>query len=499
MKAILVPLDNRPVTYLLPRLVANIAGVQVVVPPRHLMGTLQRPSNVNLLSDWLDSALQSEKPQALLVCLDSLLYGGLIPSRRTEDTVQEVQKRGEAISRWKKSTSSLKTVFAQSSIMRISDNYDNTEEKEYWNRFGREIFGWSELLHKVQRGDSVAAAALKLSEARLPADIRDDYMKTRMRNFQVNRQMIGYVKSGALDFLALSLDDSGEFGLNVVERDKLLSQAQTEKVAPRVMAYAGADEVLLTLLSRWLVSQSGIGRPRARLVFSPEIGEQIPSRYEGQTIGESIRNQARAADVEVVPFDQHADFTILVHTSGDRQGDHILLSGQSDLRELNTDKAVDETLKIMRESDIPCVLLDVAYSNGSDPSLIEKLFENPDLVDKLCGYAGWNTTGNSVGSGLSMAVAHWFAHRGTAIPPSEKAMKQCLFVRFADDWAYQTQIRKQLSGPVQPNELAQIMTPHFNTIGKALRYQPDFLKLGLPWQRTFEVEIDVEQPVGIAT
>lgn len=98
-----------------------------------------------------------------------------------------------------------------------------------------------------------------------------------------------------------------------------------------------------------------------------------------------------------------------------------------------------------------------------------------------------------------MAVAHWFAHRGTAIPPSEKAMKQCLFVRFADDWAYQTQIRKQLSGPVQPNELAQIMTPHFNTIGKALRYQPDFLKLGLPWQRTFEVEIDVEQPVGIAT
>lgn len=522
MKAIMVPLDNRPVTYLLPRLVARIAGVQATLPPRHLMGTLQRPSNVNSLSDWLDGALQSERPDALLVCLDSLLYGGLIPSRRTEDTIQDVQQRGDAIPRWKKANSSLKSVLAQSSIMRISDNYDNTEEKEYWNRFGREIFAWSELLHKVQRGDSIASASLKLAESRIAQDIRDDYMKTRLRNFQINRKLIGYVKSGALDFLALSQDDSGEFGLNIVERDKLIAQAQTERVDKKVMAYAGADEVLLTLFSRWLISQTGgaasrgvagshagtgshgvasaIVSPRARLIFTPSLGESIPSRYEGQTIGESARNQARAAGIEIVGNSEPADFAIMMHTSGDRQGDHVWLSGQPDLRELNTRTAVEETMKVLEASDVPCVLLDVAYANGSDPLLVSSLFEETKSVEKLWGYAGWNTTGNTIGSGLSMAVARWFAGRNNqAIEMSERALKQCLFVRFADDWAYQTQIRKQLSGPVQPNELAQLMTPHFNTIGKALKYQPDFLKLGLPWQRTFEVEVDVEQPVGMAT
>lgn len=496
----MVPLDNRPVTYLLPRLVANVAGVQATLPPRQLMGSLQRPSNVGSLSDWLDGALKDEKPDALLVCLDSLLYGGLIPSRRTEDSVADVQKRCDTLLRWKKQNPSLKSVLAQSSIMRISDNYDNTEEKEYWNRFGREIFAWSELLNKVQRGDPLAAAALDVAESRIPQTIRDDYMKTRMRNFQINRQLVSAVKSGALDFLALSQDDSGEFGLNVVERDKLVAQAKSEGVAPKVMAYAGADEVLLTLFARWLVSQTSPTKPAAFLRFSPDMGQSIPSRYEGQTIGESIRNQLSAAGINVFNGEEGADFTVIVHTSGDRQGDHILLTGQPDLRELNTRKAVDETMTTLRQCTRPFILLDVAYSNGSDPLLVDALFEEPELLDNMWGYAGWNTSGNSFGSGLAIGVARWFAgHQNLPSAQTERALKQCLFVRFADDWAYQTQIRKQLDGPVQPNDLAPLMTPLFNTIGKALKYQPEFLKLGLPWQRTFEVEIDVEQPVGIAT
>ena len=86
MKALLLPLDDRPVTYSFPQLVSRLAGVKALMPPRQLMGSLAAPANPDALIDWADATIKEEQPDAILLGADSLLYGGLINARRSSDS-----------------------------------------------------------------------------------------------------------------------------------------------------------------------------------------------------------------------------------------------------------------------------------------------------------------------------------------------------------------------------------------------------------------------------
>src|SRR5262249_13691442 len=142
-------------TYVFPQLLAKAAGVTALVPPRQLFGSLTRGADIEGIAAWVDSAIQSQRPDAVLACLDSLLYGGLINARRSADTIKDISRRIKYLESWQKTTRKVNgkplPIFAQSSIMRISDNYDNTEEKPYWSQYGRELFSWSSQLHRICR------------------------------------------------------------------------------------------------------------------------------------------------------------------------------------------------------------------------------------------------------------------------------------------------------------------------------------------------------------
>jgi hypothetical protein len=494
MKTLLLPIDNRPVTYTFPQLIAQVAGIQAVVPPRDLMGSLTKPASIDQLGSWLEIAISSMKPVSLHLCLDTLLYGGLITSRRTEDTCQQVVKRAERIKSWKSLTGSPLKIFAQSSIMRISDNYDATEEKDYWEKYGREIFSWSEILHRLSDGEQLHKGQLSQLELKIPQAIRDDYLATRRRNFQVNQALLDYVQSDVLDYLAYSLDDSGKWGLNVSEQKRLMQKAAENNLSGKVFSYAGADEVLSTMIARFLIQTVG-RQPDIVIGFSPKQVASCASRYEGQTIGDTLHAQLKALGLdETQKPNPVLDFLVLVHGTPGAQGDHIWLPGHQDLRKLDTQESVESTIKILESVALPCVICDVAYANGADPLLIEALLNRQDLLNKVWAYAGWNTTGNTIGTAMSQAIAYWFARKTmdgdtSKVNKSIEALKQALFIRLADDWAYQTQVRPKLSGTVSNSELATMMQPYLERIAQALDFEPTSLKLSFPWNRTFEVEI----------
>lgn len=490
MKALLLPLDNRPVTSSFPRLVGQIAGVATAVPPRTLLGSLDRPAQPTPLMDWVESALAEMSPDALLVCLDTIFYGGLINSRRCLDSPQQVLERVSRFEKWKSLAGRSFPVLAQSSIMRISDNYDATEEKPYWARYGREIFAWSALLHRLARNEKLAPGLLEAAELKIPLETRDDYLATRRRNFKVNRQLLELVGSGVIDFLVYSLDDSGEYGLNVLEKERLAAEINERSLAGKVLCYPGADEVLGTLLARWLVMRSGKA-PRATVEFSRPGAANCPSRYEGQTVSETIYAQMRAGGITVASSAAaDLDFLVIVHGS-ERQGDHIKLPEQPDLRQIDTARGVKQTIELLESARLPCVLCDVAYANGADPQLVEQLLERKDLVAKLWGYAGWNTTGNTAGAALAQGVARWYAlATGAAERASGEAARLCLFLRLADDWAYQSRVRCSLTSALDANALAASMEPYLKRLAGVLDCYPAQLRVRHPWNRTFEIEVE---------
>jgi hypothetical protein len=492
MKVLFLPLDDRPVTYVYPQLIAKAAGITPVVPPRSLMGSLLAPAKVEAITSWVDAAISRERPSAMLLCLDTLLYGGLVNSRRSTDTAKQILDKLAILKAWQKNAGPLAPIYVQSSIMRISDNYDATEEKQYWARFGREIFAWSSQLHRLLRGDELAPGVLSAAEYRIPPDIRRDYVATRTRNFQVNCKLIESLTNQTIRRLVFSLDDSGDTGLNVLERDKLTALVRENQLEQKASIYAGADEVLCSLFARWLVDTKG-KRPVARLRFSSDEAKQCQSRYEGQTINETIVSHIAACGIDLRE-DRDVDFQIVVHAAH-RQGDHIQLPGHADLRQVDTSSAVRSTLKILESSPVPCALIDVAYANGADPSLIDELLKQKDLVDKLVSYSGWNTTGNSAGSALALAIARW-ARNSTA---RDEALSECLFTRLVDDWAYQAKVRGSLSPDASPTQLATLMTPHVKRIAEAMSYQPKALTLSFPWNRTFEIEVGIDSRLAGVT
>ena len=98
-------------------------------------------------------------------------------------------------------------IYAFSSIMRISNNNYNEEEKEYWKDYGKKIFDYSYSGGK--------------NKSDIPEEILEDYLNTRKRNFEINKLYLEWQKEGLFDTLIFSKDDCAQYGLNVKEANNL--------------------------------------------------------------------------------------------------------------------------------------------------------------------------------------------------------------------------------------------------------------------------------------
>ena len=224
MKICFIPIDNRPVCYNLAcDVVAIDNSLELFIPPRDMLGGLTKYANIEGIISWLKTV---PKCDAIVLSLDTIAYGGLIPSRRSKETFDEIKNRVELLKEILKEKHA--KIYAFSSIMRISNNNYNEEEKEYWKDYGKKIFEYS-FSGGVNKSD-------------IPQEILDDYLATRKRNFEINKLYLGWQKEGLFDTLIFSKDDCAEFGFNVEEAKEL------EKLGGRTKT--GADEIPLSLLAR---------------------------------------------------------------------------------------------------------------------------------------------------------------------------------------------------------------------------------------------------------
>ena len=455
-KIAFIPIDNRPVCYTLAEQIAGIdSDLKLLLPDRCLLGDLTKQADIEALFDWLESVSNVD---AIILPLDTLAYGGLIPSRRSTDTYEKISTRLEKL----KSILKYKNakIYAFSSIMRISNNNINEEEKEYWNIYGEKLFKYSFETHKNG-----------VSQTDVPQEIIDDYLSTRKRNFDINSLYLEWVQEGFFERLVFSKDDCSEYGLNVQEAQKLEQKINENKL--NALVKTGADEIPLSLLSAAIISMSGKKITIAPLFLNPDSVDLI-SKYEDVSVYDSVKGQIELAGAEYSDDTDSADILLIVNNFDKEQGELVM--------GIDTEGYYGE----FAAPDSPYIIADILNANGADNYFVKEILENvPD--DNFLGYAGWNTTGNTLGSALCCGIIKYLAQNCD----SDK-FKKVQTVRFLDDWAYQANVRKFLKENYKEPDISALeneMWEYEKRIQKYLQTEVYTIKYSYPWNRFFEIEI----------
>ena len=444
MKIGFLPIDNRPVCYTLPEQIAKIdKSIELFLPDRSLLGDLTKYADVDGIFEWLKNL---PKLDALVISLDTAAYGGLISSRRCSDSFEEIREKIEKLKKFLKEKNA--KIYAFSSIMRISNNNINEEEKEYWNLWGKKIFEYS--------FNSCKNNGENPPQTDIPQKILTDYLNTRKRNFEINKIYLEWQKEGLFDTLVFSKDDCAEFGFNVREAQELENLGGFVKT--------GADEIPLTLLARAIQ-----GKIKIAPIFTEASQKNLISNYEDVSIEKSVTGQIELAGCEVSEL-QNADMLLYVNNFKNHQGEIVMK------------RPTEPFSDVWNIPQKPYMIADVRFANGADNSFVNKLFEK-GFDENFYGYSAWNTSANSLGSLICGAKVKFLAKKY-----NDKEFKKLEIVRFLDDWAYQANVRQTLSKP-DTTELITKMKPFEKEVAKVLKTEFE-VKYSFPWKRLFEVEVE---------
>lgn len=465
-KIALIPIDNRPVCYTLPKMIADIdADIQLIMPNRNLLGGLTKYADTTALFEWLE---EIRNVDYIVISADTLIYGGLIPSRRIEADFGEIEQKVLRLRNILLQKEDCKTLVF-SSIMRISNNNCNEEEKEYWSEYGEKIFAYSYNLHRAEaEGNDAARRKADEISKEIPKEILIDWLATRARNFEINKMYVKMYDDGLIDKLVYSKDDCAQFGLNVKEANYFAYEAESRK---NVLVKTGADEIPLTLLSACV--SDGKQVKIAPIYTNPDEISKI-SKYEDVSVKDSVESQILTASAKVSSPDD-ADLMLYVNNFKNEQGELVM--------NVDTEPFYGEIMTFEK----PYFVVDILNANGADNSFVEKLFET-GMNEHFCGYSAWNTTGNSLGSGIAAALAKFLAKKY-----DDTAFKKLQTVRFLDDWAYQANLRK-----IFKSENLRDLNEVKNRFGfyeekvKTVLNTADFdAKYSFPWNRFFEIEVKI--------
>jgi hypothetical protein len=543
----ILPMDDRPVNYDYPRYLGRAAGLAVLLPPREWLGNPWRTSRHADLVDWLGEV--APQADALVIAIDTLAYGGLIPSRMSAESAETVLARLEVL-RGLHTARPERPILASSVVMRINRSNSSEEEKSYCATYGSRLFRLSFLEHKAGVGEASAdeIAQRDSLRAQIPDEVYADYRRGRARNHAVNRAMLDWAADGVFDYLLLPQDDTADFGWNVAEARSLQSHIRARRLTERAITYPGADEIGCLLLARYVCQQAGL-KPRVWPRYSGVTAPSVVTAYEDRPIHELLKAHLAPLGGVVALSPQEADlilfFNAPVTTQGHGDSQWLILQGfdavraqmppkfqpwleeffategfRATRREMESPaRNPEEFVRALRatlDSGVPVAVADVAYVNAADLILGELLRQHP-VVANLAAFGGWNTAGNTLGTVLAQALIRVLALRANATLEQRRAHLEFLILRFLDDDLYQAHERTRClvvdlpaSGlaptmeRLPDDKAAAIETSvrsHLAASATGLRAlfvasglvrEVRVSRIHLPWQRLFEVGFDVE-------
>ncbi len=475
-KLVYLPLDERPCNARFAPMLFDGGDVHVVTPD--VLGTKKTPADTAQLAAFLMDACRDA--DGLVLSMDMLLYGGLIPSRLHHLRAEEVQHRLSLVRTLKMKYPQL-SIYAYQCIMRCPSYSSDDEEPDYYGLYGADIF----LLGQAEHRQSLGLPCQPPEELRqkIPAVCLEDFLNRRAFNRQRNLETLALVEDGTIDFLIFPQDDSAPYGYTAMDQKIVRAAISEKKLWFKVYMYPGADEVGMTLTSRMALHFAG-RRPSVYVTWASCRGMQVVPRYEDRPVGETVKYQLLAAGLSLATSVSEADFVLAINSPSDRMGESdeqpILI------KEYTTERTLTAfALEILRllEAGKVVTVGDIAYTNGSDRELVA-LLDALGVLPRLHGYAGWNTSSNTLGTAIAMGVQALLAGC---------VNRDFMALRLVEDVGYCASVRpgdfsdeKELLGAIH-RRLEAFVREQLPSVANHICIDD----VWQPWNRMFEIGINV--------
>ncbi|GFN22094.1 DUF4127 family protein [Thermanaeromonas sp. C210] len=470
---IYIPVDERPLNLAYVEEVAEVAGIELHVPPRRLLPDYKTPADVEALWSW---ALD-QKGTAAVLSADTLIYGGLIPSRRHQISQDELVKRAERFRQYREAHPDQK-LYVFVTLMRTPNSDSAASEPDYYARYGKRLFRLSALEDKESTVGLTPAEREDLARLRrlIPADVYSDWVGRREKNLAVTRKLVEMVREGVIDLLILCRDDTATFSRSRQEY-RQLSEAGRDLPSDKFISFPGTDEVGLLLVAR--AALEGAGK-NIYVTYAPGAGAATVARYEDVPVGQNISAHIKALGCREVTDLAVADLALVVNTPRNGiTGEAAYQDGRGDP---DTTAALTAEIQEILAKGIPVALADVAYANGADVGLLESL-RKEGLLFKLTSYAGMNTAGNAIGYALAQGL----------LLPGKEGAERVLLTRYLDDWGYQAGVRQAVRPlNLKGEALRERITADLTNFARRLKVGPVSLSVDIFWDQTFNIGLKVE-------
>ncbi|WP_059044433.1 DUF4127 family protein [Paenibacillus rubinfantis] len=513
-KVVYVPLDERPCNALFPRQLAEMTDVTLDVPDRSMLGNKKRPADTSAIREWLIEA--AEGADYLLVSVDLLVYGGIVPSRVHHLSPEECLRRLEVLGEIKRRNPRVQ-IHAFNLIMRVPNNNKDEEEPDYYKFYGGQIFKYSYLTDKAKQEALTSEEQQDLENVMrlIPKAYLSDFVERRAVNQQVNQHVLTLVREGVIDHLVIPLDDNSQYGFSRAEQQMMVYRVEVLNVLDKVLIYPGADEVGCTMFAR-IFGEIKQYKPEIFVRYSSTHGPFIKPKYEDRSLNESVKSHITAVGAVLADHSAETDLVLLVHSPAvDQAGMAEQIPFQERHRSYFSEihyREIAEAMGAYLQKGKRVALGDVATCNGGDPVLMN-LLQQQGRLDQLTAYAGWNTSGNTLGTVIAhLVIASYYADRWVQgeLAEAYEASRRFYYHRLAEDFLYQSLVRQDMLANDLPRlnacyytlehcleqvegilaeKMNQAVSRYFADIKEGRRIRLNGLHF--PWRRMFEVGFEL--------
>jgi uncharacterized protein DUF4127 len=496
---VLVPLDDRPVTLQLPKMLGAIAGVRVETPPRALLGHYLDPGDPQALARWL----HDESPRdasAFILSTDMLDFGGLVASRAPGTPAFVAQTRLQDLAAFRAQRPH--AAFALfGTVMRLAPTgVPAIGAAATFFAAGDPV---DELTQYANLPDPPQTAEQKTLAVKLAGQLGGDlsaYLATRARDRAVDLFALQLTADGSFDRIVIGQDDAGPVGLHL--RDLAALRAFAARWLPRDRAAIepGADELGMILTGAEIAREAHLV-PRIRVRYSRAGGGTVQDPLEFAPIDTTIGDIIGACGgVRASDNDATADIDLFVRVPGTNAADETAF----------VDAIAAETAdgaKLPRPAVADLTFLD-ADNMDEQRALVEAMIAR-GIAGKIDAFASWNTTANTIGTAVPVAIATLAGRATHGFDPVAHA--QFMLDRYADDYAFHDFVRGAVNDDLSKRGVedhsyllpdaasfaasenrADLWPRALQLLGSIYPLYRDMgLTITLPWDRTFETELDV--------